>query len=91
MAFTPCELAAVLVPASLIPLRRRENGFAAAAGFQSFVDASRSQSMMDPDVLAGRARIRYGELPGTDGRFGFIKEEYLGTEKYGQGIPLHTR
>lgn len=47
---------------------------------------------MDPDVLAGKARIQYGELPGSDGRFGFIKEEYVDQDRYvGQSIPLHTR
>ncbi|KAL8290111.1 hypothetical protein RQP46_003050 [Phenoliferia psychrophenolica] len=58
----------------------RENGFAASAGFQTFVDASRNPSMMDPDVLNGKARVRYGEIPGEDGRWGFIKEEYLGEQ-----------
>lgn len=69
----------------------RENGFAAGASFQTFVDASsRSESMMDPEVLDGRARIRYEELPGGDGRYGFVKEEFFGSRKDGQGIPLHS-
>lgn len=51
------------------------NGFAAKAGFEAFVDASRSESMVDPEVLAGRARIMYVPLEGgAEGRFGFVKE-----------------
>lgn len=59
----------------------RENGFAATASFRAFIDASRNPSMMDPDVLNGTARVRYGEIPGSDGRWGFIKEDFLGVQR----------
>lgn len=52
----------------------RSNGFSARAGFEAFVDAPRSDSMMDPDVLGGRARIKYSPLAGDNGRYGFVKE-----------------
>ncbi|KAK4703166.1 hypothetical protein P7C70_g3054, partial [Phenoliferia sp. Uapishka_3] len=51
------------------------NHFTAGATFKTFIDAASNHSMRDPEVLGGKARIKYVEVPESEGgRYAFVKQ-----------------